>query len=105
MNGIGRVVLSALGIGTIEVTLVDGEPVYGKLHEVLHVPGIEPTPFSIVYATAAGMDVLFYDTKVALSVNQNTVIVRQRISETLYYLQISANNNIRDLLISIARIL
>jgi hypothetical protein len=94
VNGIGGVVLSALGIGTIEVTaLVDGEPVYGELHEVLHVPWFGPSFFSIGWATAAGMDVFFSDTKVALSVNQNTVIVGQRIGETLYYLQISANNN------------
>ena len=97
MNGIGGVVLSALGIGTIEVTaLVNGEPVYGELHEVLHVPGIESSLFSIGCATAAGMNVLFSETKVALSVNQNTVIVGQRIGETLYYLQISANNKERE---------
>ena len=93
VNGIGGVVLSALGIGTVEVTaLVDGKPVLGELHEVLHVPGIGPSLFSIGCATAAGMDVYFSDTKVALSVNHNTVIVVQRIGETLYYLQISANN-------------
>ena len=72
--------------------LLDGKPVLGELHEVLHVPGIGPSLFSIVCATAAGMDVYFSDTKVALSVNHNTVIVGQRIGETLYYLQISANN-------------
>ncbi len=65
MNGIGGVVLSALGIGTIEVTaLVNGEPVYGELHEVLHVPGIGSSLFSIGCATAAGMNVLFSETKV-----------------------------------------
>jgi hypothetical protein len=95
VNGFGGVVLSALGIGTIQVTaLVNGEPVHGELHEVLHVPGIGPSLFSIGCATAAGMEVLFSDTKVALSVNQNTVIVGQiRICETLYYLKISANYN------------
>lgn len=97
MNGIGGVVLSALGIGTIEVTaLVNGELVYGELHEVLHVPGIGSSLFSIGCATAAGMNVLFSETKVALSVNQNTGIVGQRIGETLYYLQISANNKERE---------
>ncbi len=73
--------------------LVDGKPVYGELHEVLHVPEIGPSLFSIGCAAAAGMDVYFSDTKVALSVNQNTVIVGQRIGETLYYLQIISNNN------------
>jgi hypothetical protein len=92
VNGIGGVVLSALGIGTVEVTaLVDGKPVFGELNEVLHVPGIGPSLFSIGCATAAGMDVYFSDTKVALSVNQNTVIVGHRIGEALYHLQISAN--------------
>lgn len=65
--------------------LVNGEPVYGELHEVLHVPGIGPSLFSIGCATTAGMNVLFSKTKVALSVNQNTVIVGQRNGETLYY--------------------
>ena len=79
VNGFGGVVLSALGIDIIEVTaLVNGEPVHGKLHEVLHVPGIGRRKvgslFSVGCATAAGMDVLFSDTKAALSVNQNTVI-------------------------------
>ena len=71
--------------------LVDGKPVFGELNEVLHVPGIGPSLFSIGCATAAGMDVCFSDTKVALSVNQNTVIVGHRIVEALYHLQISAN--------------
>lgn len=60
VNGIGGVEVKALGIGTVGVTsAVNGEEFNGELREVLHVPGIGVSLFSIGSATAPGVDVLF----------------------------------------------
>ena len=65
VNGIGGVELQAKGIGSIDITAVvnDGK-LSGELREVLYVPGIGVSLFSIGSATAAGMEVLFTESKV-----------------------------------------
>ena len=95
VNGIGGVELQAKGIGSIDITAVvnDGK-LSGELREVLYVPGIGVSLFSIGSATAAGMEVLFTESKV--NAESFLLYMRMLANKLRYFCRFSSQKTLKQ---------
>ena len=87
VSGIGGVELEATGKGTVDIiSRVNGEEILGVLKNVLFVPGLNVNLFSVGTATKSGVEAHFQETKVFFKNNGSSIMVGERIGDSLYCL-------------------
>ena len=89
VRGIGSSRLYVRGRGTIDfLTTVNGIENTFTVEDILYVPGLGTNLLSIAAVTDVGLSVHFIETRVAISQNQTTLMVGERIGKSLYHLAI-----------------
>jgi hypothetical protein len=96
-KGIGLSRLYVRDRGTIDfLNTVNGIENTFTVEHILYVSGIETTLLLISTVTDVSLSVHFIDTQVAISQNQTTLIISERIDKRIYHLDICpqrSNNN------------
>jgi transposase InsO family protein len=97
VRGIGSSRLYVRGRGSIDfLTTVNGIENTFTIEDILYVPGLGTNLLSVAAVTDVGLSVHFIETRVAISKNQTTLMVGERIGKSLYHLAIHpqlSNNN------------
>jgi hypothetical protein len=97
VKGIESPRLYVRGRGSIDfLTTVNGIENTFTIEYILYVPGLGTNLLSVAAVTDVGLSVHFIETRVAISKNQTTLMVGERIGKSLYHLAIHpqlSNNN------------
>lgn len=97
VNGIGGSELLALGIGTVPIySYVHGERKLGEFKDVLFVPNLGTSLYSIGVATESHIEAHFTNNNVTFVKNDTEIMSGQRIGKSLYHLKVIARTSNQD---------
>jgi hypothetical protein len=104
VKGIGGVLLSVLGQGTIDfVATVTGKERPGQFNNALFVPSLNANLVSILTATDSGAKILFSGNHAVFKLHGKVIMTGQRSGKGLYLLNIRIIDNTGSTLAAVAK--